>query len=103
MIVSERRGTDLLLLTLQRPEKRNALSQALIEQLTSELRHSDADPAVRGVILAGTGPNFCAGADLHQFPQATPATPPPLIKTLKGLIAALMQLSQPCAFALRRP
>jgi 2-(1,2-epoxy-1,2-dihydrophenyl)acetyl-CoA isomerase len=61
MITSQPRGTDLLLLTLQRPDKRNALGLALIEQLTSELRRSEADPSIRGVIVAGAGPSFCAG------------------------------------------
>jgi len=101
MIVSERHGTDLLLLTLQRPEKRNALSQAFIEQLTSELRHSDADPAVRGVILAGAGPSFCAGVDLHEFAEATPDTALALIEALKALCATIGHLTKPVACAIQ--
>jgi enoyl-CoA hydratase/carnithine racemase len=59
MILVERLGADLLLVTLDRPEKRNALSKSLIEQLTDELRRADADAAIRGVVLAEA--RSCAG------------------------------------------
>src|SRR6266571_3592806 len=99
MIVSERRGTELRLLTLQRPEKRNVLTQALIEQLTAELQRSDADPAIRGVILAGAGPSFCAGVDLHEFAEATPDSARALIVALSLLCATVRGLSKPGACA----
>jgi methylglutaconyl-CoA hydratase len=50
---------------LDRPEIRNAFDDALIAALTSALRELDADDAVRAVVLAGSGPAFCAGADLN--------------------------------------
>ncbi len=101
MIASERRGTDLLLLTLQRPEKRNALSLALIEQLTSELRRSEADPSIRGVIVAGAGPSFCAGVDLHEFADATPESARVLIDALRVLCLTVRELSKPVACAIQ--
>ena len=101
MIVSERRGTDLLLLTLQRPEKRNALSQALIAQLTREVRRFDTDPAIRGVILAGAGPSFCAGVDLHEFAEASPDSSRALIEALRDLCAMVRNLSKPVACAIQ--
>ena len=51
-------------LTLDRPEKRNALSAELIEALKTELRRADADDAVRVVAIEGAGRDFCSGADL---------------------------------------
>jgi methylglutaconyl-CoA hydratase len=51
--------------TLDRPEIRNAFDDALIAALTRTLRELDADEAVRAVVLAGSGPAFCAGADLN--------------------------------------
>ena len=101
MIASERRGTDLLLLTLQRPEKRNALSLALIEQLTSELQRSEADPSIRGVVVAGAGPSFCAGVDLHEFADATPESARVLIDALRVLCLTVRELSKPVACAIQ--
>jgi methylglutaconyl-CoA hydratase len=51
--------------TLDRPEIRNAFDDALISALTSALRELDADTGVRAVVLAGSGPAFCAGGDLN--------------------------------------
>lgn len=50
--------------TLNRPEKRNALSARLVNELIYALERASADPDVRVVILAGAGGAFCAGADL---------------------------------------
>jgi methylglutaconyl-CoA hydratase len=59
----ERRG-DVIWWTLNRPEVRNALDDALIATLRDEARVVAADPAVRVVVLSGAGASFCAGADL---------------------------------------
>lgn len=53
------------LLTMNRPERRNALSPELVQALIAGLREADADPEVRAVILTGAGEKaFCAGGDL---------------------------------------
>jgi methylglutaconyl-CoA hydratase len=52
------------LLTLNRPEKRNALNDALINHLKESLRKADANEAVRVVVITGAGADFCSGADL---------------------------------------
>ncbi len=54
-------------ITLDRPEKRNALDRATIALLTSELRRCAEDPAVRVVQITGAGKVFCAGADLTEM------------------------------------
>jgi methylglutaconyl-CoA hydratase len=51
--------------TLDRPEIRNAFDDVLISALTGALHKLDADADVRAVVLAGSGPAFCAGADLN--------------------------------------
>jgi enoyl-CoA hydratase len=56
-------------LTLNRPAKRNALSNALRSELFSELRRADADPDVRVVVIRGAGQCFSAGYDLAQDPD----------------------------------
>lgn len=53
----------VLTLTLDRPEKRNALDLALIDALLLELRRARDDPSIRCVLLTGKGPAFCAGGD----------------------------------------
>jgi enoyl-CoA hydratase len=51
-------------LTLNRPQKRNALSNALRGALFAALEAADKDPAVRVTIIRAAGPSFCAGYDL---------------------------------------
>jgi methylglutaconyl-CoA hydratase len=53
------------LITLNRPEVHNAFDETLIAELTEALRSSEADAAVRAVVLLGAGESFCAGADLN--------------------------------------
>ena len=55
------------LIALNRPDKRNALSRALIAALTDAFRRAANDPAARCVILTGNGPAFCAGMDLDEL------------------------------------
>ncbi len=54
-------------LTLNRPEKRNALNGALVEALREAMEASAADPRVRVVLLQGEGKDFCSGADLAEL------------------------------------
>lgn len=57
-------------LTLNRPERRNALSLAMLEALRSALATAADDPEVRVVVLAGRGPAFSAGHDLAELHAA---------------------------------
>jgi enoyl-CoA hydratase/carnithine racemase len=52
------------IITLNRPEVRNAFGQGMGEELSDAYRRCDADDGVRAVVLTGTPPVFCAGADL---------------------------------------
>lgn len=53
-------------LTMNRPEARNALNIGLIESLYAALCEADADPSARAVVLTGVDPAFCAGVDLKE-------------------------------------
>jgi methylglutaconyl-CoA hydratase len=57
----------VLSITLNRPDKRNALSQSMIELLHQTLDQADLDHDVRVVLLRGAGKDFCAGADLDEL------------------------------------
>jgi enoyl-CoA hydratase len=59
-------------LTLDRPDKRNALDATLRDELTATLEAVDEAPGVRAVVLAGAGGNFAAGADVTEFLDRTP-------------------------------
>jgi enoyl-CoA hydratase len=65
-LLTEDRGA-VRILTLNRPEKRNALDTALSRALLEALRAADAEEGVRCVVLTGAGQAFCAGADLSEF------------------------------------
>ncbi|HEY1930289.1 MAG TPA: enoyl-CoA hydratase/isomerase family protein, partial [Caulobacteraceae bacterium] len=53
-------------ITLNRPARMNTISGPMLNQLTQHLLAAEADPAVRAVILTGTGRAFCAGLDLSE-------------------------------------
>src|SRR5580658_4676093 len=56
-------------IALDSPRNRNALSAALVDQLTQALADASGDDAVRAVELTHTGNTFCAGADLSEASQ----------------------------------
>lgn len=63
MLISERQNA-ILLLTLNRPEKRNALHPDLIGELLKTLADAANDPTINVVVITGAAPSFCAGLDL---------------------------------------
>ena len=60
------------ILTMNRPDKRNALNTPLTRDLLEGLRAADAAEGVHAVVLTGAGQGFCAGADLSEFKDLTP-------------------------------
>ncbi len=81
------------LLTLRRPEKRNALSRALIAELHAACERAAADPHARSVILTGSGPAFCAGMDLDELRATVDAdAEPKLIWADAHRLSALYEL-----------
>ncbi|MGH7948882.1 MAG: enoyl-CoA hydratase, partial [Candidatus Binataceae bacterium] len=65
LLIHEEEG--LVTLTMNRPEKRNALSVAMMQDLMAALERIGADRDVRAVIIAGNGPAFSAGHDLGEL------------------------------------
>lgn len=66
--VDEESGVNRI--TLDRPERRNALNAALVSELKDALALAEADDRVRVVAIEGAGPDFCAGADLREVRAA---------------------------------
>jgi enoyl-CoA hydratase/carnithine racemase len=63
LVLAERRG-PVLVLTLNRPERLNAWTDALEERYYARLDEAEHDPEVRAIVVTGAGRGFCAGADL---------------------------------------
>lgn len=64
-------GDDLFaVITLDRPEKRNALNSGLIDSIRTRMKQVTENHGVRAIILTGAGDTFCAGADLSELAQA---------------------------------
>jgi len=67
-LLIENRGA-VRILTMNRPDKRNALNFELARGLVDALRAADADDSVGAIVLTGAGQGFCAGADLSEFKE----------------------------------
>ena len=61
------RDTPVATITMNRPEKRNALSSEMMRELNDALRALSAEPEVRVIVLAANGPAFSAGHDLREL------------------------------------
>jgi enoyl-CoA hydratase/carnithine racemase len=72
-LILSQRHEGVLLLTLNRPDKLNALNFALTQALVDALKAADADEQVRAIVVTGAGRGFCAGADTREFAELTPA------------------------------
>ncbi|HEY2662082.1 MAG TPA: enoyl-CoA hydratase [Caulobacteraceae bacterium] len=72
-ILTSRDGA-VLRLQINRPEKRNALTLGMYEQMTSALQDADRDPTVRVVLIHGHPDSFSSGNDLQDFVQSPPVS-----------------------------
>lgn len=84
-------------LTLNRPQARNGLSLGLLTVLRDTLAEIDADAEARVVIIAGTGPAFCAGHDLKELrgKNYDPAYVDDLFAICAEVMQAIVNLSKP--------
>ena len=54
----------VLVITLNRPERLNAISRDMLNELSAKVVEADKDPDIRCIVLTGSGKGFCAGLDL---------------------------------------
>jgi methylglutaconyl-CoA hydratase len=92
------------ILTLNRPDRHNALDELLIGEMTSGLLELEADPRVRVVVLSSTGKSFCAGADLGAL-QGGASTQEALrdARNLARLLTTLHELGKPTIARVQGP
>jgi enoyl-CoA hydratase/carnithine racemase len=81
--------------TLNRPEKRNALSLELMEELTGVLRRLGSDPRVRAIVIDGAGPAFSAGHDLAEMVGRDLPSYQRLFDACTELMETIHQVPQP--------
>lgn len=94
----------VLWLTLDRPEKRNALDEPMIEALTRALERADLDAGVRVVAVRGAGQDFCAGADLQELLGSVERPAPENERSalaLGGVFLAMRRLPKPVIAAVQ--
>jgi enoyl-CoA hydratase len=70
-LVLVERDDPIAVVTLNRPQQLNALSEPLMEELVERLTELDRDPAVRCIVLAGSDRAFAAGADIGELAEAS--------------------------------
>ena len=64
---------SVAIITLNRPERYNAVNQDLLDGFNESFSIVENDDSIRAVILTGKGKGFCAGADMSTFGLITPA------------------------------
>jgi methylglutaconyl-CoA hydratase len=84
VVLIEKQTPQITVLTLNRPERRNALTVELLTELTAEIEAASADEQQRVLILRGAGAAFCTGLDLKEAadPKKAHATAEMVAKTL---------------------
>ena len=84
VVLIEKQTPQITVLTLNRPERRNALTIELLTELTAEIEVASADEQQRVLILRGAGAAFCTGLDLKEAadPKKAHATAEMVAKTL---------------------
>ena len=90
-----------LIITLNRPDKRNAISVQMMDEITAALKAGEADPTVRAVIITGGGSFFAAGADLNEALQVKSAAQGiDYFKRWHRLTATIEELTKPVIAAI---
>lgn len=97
-----REAGGVVVVTLNRPERRNCMSLAMWQELATLYRGFAADEGVRSVILTGAGGQFCAGADISEFPQvrATPEQAQVYADAVDEANDAILELPKPTIAAI---
>ena len=102
LVLSRREGA-VLTLTLNRPEKSNALDPDLVKQLSAALKAAEADTTLSVVVLTGAGSSFCAGLDLELLLTWTTAQTLAHLDAVTKVFRRVWSLPQPVIAAVNGP
>jgi enoyl-CoA hydratase/carnithine racemase len=102
-VLIEDLGRGVRKISLNRPERLNAIVPELLEELIAALNEADRDPDVRALVLTGEGRAFCAGDDLKDFAaqSADPATTAAYVERIQDVTRALVFGGTPVVGAIR--
>ena len=101
-ITTDRDG-NVATITLNRPDRLNALTQVMSDELVDAFTKAREDPSVRAVLLTGAGRGFCAGQDLTEFRETSEGKPPDIEAHLERayhkLIPIMVEIPKPVVCA----
>ncbi|MDS1140453.1 enoyl-CoA hydratase/isomerase family protein [Pusillimonas sp. SM2304] len=100
-VVKVCREGSVAVITLNRPERMNAVNQALRSALIAAMKAAEADTAVRAVVLAGAGGKaFCAGQDLAESAAMQWQDLVPWLNAQRDMYQSVRDLNKPCVAAM---
>jgi enoyl-CoA hydratase/carnithine racemase len=97
------RDGGVLVLTLNRPEKKNAITDAMYAALAETLEGADRDREVRAILIRAEGETFSAGNDIGDFAQVAMGARSPETLAVLRLIRVLAALDKPLVAAVKGP
>ncbi|MCC5809751.1 MAG: enoyl-CoA hydratase/isomerase family protein [Ectothiorhodospiraceae bacterium] len=100
-LVTYRSSQRLGVISLNRPEALNAISQALMMELLAVLRQAKEDPDTDVLIFRGEGRAFCAGADMKEIPERTLENRRRYLRDLQELTALIWNMDKPVIAAIQ--
>lgn len=102
LVLCEDRGA-VRVLTLNRPERRNAIDLPLRHQLAEALEAADADPRVRAIVLTGAGGAFCSGGDISTMQRAPRHETIDRARAAQRVVRAIWDTPKPVVAAVEGP
>ncbi len=102
LVKTERRGR-IAIVTLNRPERLNAVCFPLRQELMVALQQANADPAVGAIVLTGSGRGFCSGQDLSEAESTTLDHVSRLFNHQRGMYVGIRDLTKGCVAAVNGP
>jgi len=91
---------DILTITINRPEKLNALNQEILSELSAIFAEVKANKAIKGIILTGEGRAFCAGADIKRLAECNAQTGYEFAEAGQSVFRQLETLGKPSLAAI---
>lgn len=101
-ILIERRPNGVLLITINRPDRLNALTMPMFDHLSDIWVDVDRDPETRVAVITGAGRGFCTGMDVRQ-PEPTLDEAVALMESERRRITAILNMDKPLISAINGP